>query len=103
MKRKNIVRYSTEELRKLEMMGEDKTDWQRIRDMKDEDIQYDEDSPEITEDMFTKALLPQRKKTEVRLTLDSDVLKWYINQNIAYSSLINNLLRSYMEAHRYIH
>jgi len=103
MKRKNIVRYSTEELRKLEMMGDDKTDWQRSCDMKDEDIQYDEDAPEITEYMFTKALLPQRKKTEIRLTLDSDVLKWYINQNIAYSSLINNLLRSYMEAHQYIH
>lgn len=57
MKRKKIVRYSSEELRDLEMSGADKTDWQRIRDIKDEDIQYDEDAPEITEDMFAKARL----------------------------------------------
>ena len=57
MKRKKIVRYSSEELRNLEMSGADKTDWQRIRDMKDEEIQYDEDAPEITEDMCAEARL----------------------------------------------
>ncbi len=102
MKRKKIVRYSSEELRNLELSGADKTDWQSIRDMKDEDIQYDEDSPEITEDMFAKAFLPHKKKTEIRVSLDSDVIEWYMNHNIAYTSLINNLLRSYMNAHNSI-
>ncbi len=51
MKKEKIVRYSTEELRKLEMSGGDKTDWNRVRSMKDKDIVYDEDCPEITEDM----------------------------------------------------
>lgn len=97
-----IIRYSSEELRNLEMKGVDKTDWQRIREMKDEEIQYDEDSPEITEDMFAKALMLQRKRTEIKLSVDSDVLEWYANQNIAYQFLIDNLLRSYMEAHRQI-
>ena len=51
MKKEKIVRYSSEELRDLEKSGGDKTDWTRVRSMKDEDIFYDEDSSEITEDI----------------------------------------------------
>jgi uncharacterized protein (DUF4415 family) len=36
---------------------------------------------------------------EIKLSLDSDILEWYTNQKIAYQSLINILLRSYMDAH----
>ncbi len=96
-----VSRYSTEELKKLEKSGGDKTDWQRVHHMTDEDIRYDEDSPEITEKMFSKAIAPQRKKTEVKLSLDSEMLEWYTSQKIAYQSLINTLLRSYMEAHNH--
>ena len=98
MKKEKIVRYSTEELRKMETSGGDKTDWNRIRAMKDEDIVYDEDNPEITEAMFDKAFI-SRKKTEIRILMDSDVMEWYKKQNIACQPLINALLRSYMEAH----
>lgn len=103
MTKETIVKYTTEELRKLEMNGGDKTDWQRIYNLKDEDIKYDEDSPEITTEMFSEAIAPQPKTTEIKLSLDSDMVEWYISQKIAYQSLINTLLRSYMEAHSYNH
>ncbi|MBF0205149.1 MAG: BrnA antitoxin family protein, partial [Desulfamplus sp.] len=67
--------------------------------MEDKDIIYDEDSPELTEDMFEKALIQQTAKTEIKLVLDSDLMEWYKKQNISYQNLINSLLRSYMEAH----
>ncbi len=38
----------------LETCGGDKTDWKSVRSMKDEDIVYDDHSPEITENMFGK-------------------------------------------------
>jgi len=99
MTQEKTVRYSSDELRSLETGGGDKTDWNRLRLMKDEDIVYDEDSPEITDNMFQNALISPRSKTEIRLLLDSDVIEWYKKKNIAYQPLINALLRSYMEAH----
>jgi len=101
MKTEKMVRYTTAELKRLEMNGGDKTDWQRVRLLKDDEIIRDEDSPEITEEMFSKAFAPQENKTEIKLFLDSDMLEWYANQKIAYQSLINILLRSYMEAHNH--
>jgi hypothetical protein len=54
-------RYTTEELKNLEKSGGDKTDWQRVHHMTDEDIRYDEDSPEITEKMFLRLKGKKRK------------------------------------------
>ena len=99
MTTEKIVRYSSEELRNPASDGSDKTDWNRLRSMKEEDIVYDEDSPEITENMFHNAVISRRTKTEIRIFLDSDVIEWYKKQNIACQPLINALLRSYMEAH----
>jgi uncharacterized protein (DUF4415 family) len=99
MTKEKIVRYSSEELRDLETGGGDKTDWKRVRSMKDEDIIYDDDSPEITENMFDKAFISRRTKTEIRFLLDSDLIEWYKKQNIAYQPLVNELLRYCMEAH----
>jgi len=99
MKKEIIVRYSSEEIKNLDRLGEDKTDWDRVKNMQDKDIVYDEDSPEITENMFDRAFTPAKTKIEVRLFLDSDVMEWYDKQKITYKPLINNLLRSYMEAH----
>ena len=69
-----MVRYTTEELKSLEMNGGDKTDWQRVYLLKDKEIKMDEDSPEITEEMFSKVIAPQ---TEIKLSLDSNILEWY--------------------------
>ncbi len=59
MKPETIINYTTAELKKLA----DKTDWQRVHHMSDEDIVYDEDSPEITEAMFAKGIMLQRPPT----------------------------------------
>jgi len=96
-----MVRYTTEELKSLEINGGDKSDWQRVSLLKDEEIKIDEDSPEITKEMFSEAIAPQQNKTEIKLFMDSDMLEWYSKQKIAYQSLINILLRSDMEAHNY--
>ncbi|HIE01313.1 MAG TPA: hypothetical protein EYP59_13655 [Thiotrichaceae bacterium] len=67
---KKRVRYTTTELKRLEMNGGDKTDWQRVRLLKDDDIIRDEDSPEITEEMFSKAVAPQKNKKGIKFFLD---------------------------------
>ena len=70
--------------------------------MKDEDIDFS-DSPEITPEMFAKAVVrrglqPESRKTQLTIRLDSDVLAWYKAQGRGYQTRINALLRAYMEA-----
>ncbi len=58
------------------------TDWKRVDNMKDEDIQFDEDSPRTKPEDWVKAIvhtgvkLPQRK-TQIALRLDNEVLNWF--------------------------
>jgi uncharacterized protein (DUF4415 family) len=70
--------------------------------MKDEDIDFS-DSPEITPEMFAKAVVrrglkPESRKTQLTIRLDSDVLAWYKAQGRGYQTRINALLRAFMEA-----
>ncbi len=79
------------------------TDWKRLDAMTDEDIDLS-DCPEITPEMFAKAvvrdgLASSKKKTQVTLRIDNDVLEWFKSQGKGYQTKINSLLRAYMEAH----
>ena len=79
------------------------TDWKRIDAMKDEDIDLS-DIPEVTPEMFARAVLrrnfkPIPRKKQLTLRVDSDVVDWYKKQGSGYQTRINSLLRAYMEEH----
>ncbi|NJN98021.1 MAG: BrnA antitoxin family protein [Anaerolineales bacterium] len=81
------------------------TDWERIDAMTDEEIDFS-DSPEITPEMFAKAVVrrglqSRSKKVQLTLRVDSDVVSWFKEQGQGYQSRINALLRAYMEAHQH--
>ena len=73
--------------------------------MTDKDIDLS-DSPELTPDMFARAVvrrdLKAAKPRKVQLTVrvDSDVLAWYRSRGRGYQTQINALLRAYMEAYK---
>jgi uncharacterized protein (DUF4415 family) len=82
----------------------DETDWKRINAMKDEDIDFSE-TPEVTPEMFARGIVrrglkPVRRKDQLTLRVDSDVVAWYKKQGSGYQTRINALLRAYMEAHQ---
>jgi len=71
--------------------------------MKDEDIDFS-DIPEITPEMFARAVLrrnfkPIPRKKQLTLRVDSDVVDWYKKQGRGYQTRINSLLRAYMKEH----
>jgi uncharacterized protein (DUF4415 family) len=77
-----------------------KTDWKRVDAMRDEDIDYS-DNPEWTPEMFAKAVKhigfkPIPPKRQITLRLDADVLEWFRAQGAGYQTMINALLRAYM-------
>ena len=80
------------------------TDWKRVDAMKDEDIDFS-DIPEITPEMFARAVLrrnfkPIPRKKQLTLRVDSDVVDWYKKQGPGYQTRINSLLRAYMKEHQ---
>jgi uncharacterized protein (DUF4415 family) len=98
MPRSRIVRRTSDQLKEMRRRGESRTDWKRIRNMRDKDIVIDQDAPEITEEMLRKAVIVRRRKGSLTLRVDQDVLDWLRSQGRGYQTRINALLRAYMEA-----
>lgn len=85
-------------------MNRSETDWERIRNMRSEDIDLS-DLPEVTPEMFAKAVIrknfqPIPPKQQITLRIDDDVINFFRDQGRGYQTKINQLLRAYMEAHK---
>jgi uncharacterized protein (DUF4415 family) len=77
------------------------TDWKRVGVLKDDKIDFS-DTPELTPEMFARAVVrrglkPVVRKEQLTIRIDSDVLEWYREQGPGYQTRINALLRAYME------
>ncbi len=98
MKRENIVRYDPKK-------HKDRTDWDRVRRLTDEDIAKaiasDPDAaPLLTKEWFKHAqVMPPLTKKGVFLRLDQDILDWFKRQGPRYQTRMNGVLRAYMLAH----
>ena len=80
-----------------------RTDWAHIDALQDKDIDLS-DIPEITPEMFARAVVRRGVKVPPRkslltLRVDSDVLEWFKARGRGYQTQINALLRAYMDAH----
>jgi uncharacterized protein (DUF4415 family) len=80
------------------MKKQSKTDWARLKAMRDKDIDTSE-IPELTDDFFRKAVLWPGTKKQITLRLDPDVIEFFKKQGRGYQSTINAVLRKYVEAH----
>lgn len=75
-----------------------RTDWVRIRQMTDADLDYS-DSPAEDEAFWAEAewWMPV-SKTRLSLRLDSDVVDWFKAQGPGYQGRINAVLRAYVRS-----
>ena len=90
-------------MRKSSSSKKSETDLKRLDAMKDEDIDFS-DNPEVPPEMFARGIVrrglkPVRRKDQLTLRVDSDVVAWYKKQGVGYQTRINALLRAYMEEH----
>ncbi len=70
---------------------------QEIDNIPDESIDTS-DIPELDDNFWEKAeLLEPIAKQAISLRVDSDVLEWFKKQGKGYQSLMNSVLRSYVE------
>jgi uncharacterized protein (DUF4415 family) len=64
--------------------------------MKDKDIDLS-DSPELDSEFFKEAVLWPGPKRQITLRLDPDVLAFFQKHGKGYQTMINSVLRKYME------
>ncbi len=73
---------------------------QRLEELKaiaDSDIDTS-DIPELDKNFWNNAkMIAPKTKQAISLRLDSDVLDWFKNQGKGYQSLMNSVLKSYVE------
>jgi uncharacterized protein (DUF4415 family) len=71
---------------------------ERIKEIQNFPIAYDDDSPKLTEEQ--RARLTPRYwrpvKIAVSLKLDADILNWFKSQGKGYQTRINEILREVM-------
>jgi uncharacterized protein (DUF4415 family) len=75
-----------------------KTDFTRLRAMRDEDIN-DSDIPRLGKSFWktAKLTMPEPKK-RLTIRVDHDVVAWLKKKGSGYQTRINAILRSYMNA-----
>jgi uncharacterized protein (DUF4415 family) len=80
-----------------------RTNFRRLRSMKDEDILLTPEHPEasvkhIMRGVVRNGLKAVPPKTSVSLRVDADVLEWFKAQGAGYQTRINAVLRAYRDA-----
>ena len=80
-----------------------KTDWRRIKAMKEKDIGLTADHPaaevkHIVRGVARRGLQPIPPKASISLRVDADVLEWFKAQGAGYQTRMNAVLRAFKEA-----
>lgn len=80
-----------------------KTDWARVRAMKDKDIKRSSEHPEahvkhIVRGIARQGLKPASGKTSISLRVDAEVLEWFKAEGPGYQTRINAVLKAFKDA-----
>jgi uncharacterized protein (DUF4415 family) len=79
-----------------------RTNWVRVRSIKERDITLNAEHPEastkhIVRGIVRRGLKPIPPKAVISLRVDADVLDWFKAQGPGYQTRINALLRAYKD------
>jgi len=82
-----------------------RTNYRRLRTMKDADILLAPEHPEASVEHIVRGIVRNGLKTvprkaSISLRIDADVLDWFKEQGAGYQTRINAVLRAYREAAR---
>lgn len=77
-----------------------RTNWKRVDEMSDEKIDYT-DNPELDDHFWKNAkLVVPKKKERLSMRIDSEVLAWFKERGKGYQTMINSVLKSYVDAQK---
>lgn len=102
-KQERIVRYTAEELAEKRRRGESLSDWERVRNLTEEELEASidfEEEGEIIWDTEYEGFPPVAVKRQITLRLDPEIIDFFRGQGPGYQTRMNQVLRSYVEAQR---
>jgi uncharacterized protein (DUF4415 family) len=101
LKKSGTVRYTAKQIKAKIARDEDRTNWEKIDAVTgaklEESIRGDVDEPQDEPD-WTKAVvgIPARKD-HINIRVDHDVLQWFRSNGKGYQTLMNNVLRAFVQ------
>ena len=90
-------------MKKSSSLRTSRTDWRRVKAMKDRDIKITPEHPEldvnhIARVIVRKGLKPVEAKRSISLRVDAEVLAWFQAQGPGYQTRINAVLKAFKDA-----
>jgi uncharacterized protein (DUF4415 family) len=103
-KRNDTAHYSTEQIKAKIAKGEDRTDWRRANALTgkklEASIRADADDVHQEPDWTQAVMGIPAPKDHINIRLDHDVLEWFKANGKGYQTLINNVLRAFVQSRR---
>ena len=87
-------------MKRVNTMSLSKKDLDKIRNIPDSEIDYS-DIPELDDKFWKNArVIMPAKKRKISVRVDNDIIKWFKAKGKGYQSMMNAVLRSYVETHK---
>lgn len=103
-KKNNTVRYTAKQIKAKVSRGEDRTNWPKVsgtsRAKLEASIRADADDVRGEPD-WTKAIMGvPPPKDHINIRVDHDVLEWFRSTGRGYQTLMNTVLRAFVQSRR---
>ena len=102
-KEERIVRYTAAEIDDMIARGEDKTDWNYVRSLTDEELEASidfEDEGVFDYSVAYPGLPSFEPKQQLTVRFDRDIVDWFKAQGSGYQTKMNAVLRQFMLTHQ---
>jgi uncharacterized protein (DUF4415 family) len=104
VKKRDIVRFTADELEAKRRRGESRTDWTKVDSITEDELEASiaadpDDAHEEPDWREAVKGLPPRKE-HINIRIDADVLDWFRETGKGYQTRINNVLRAFVESRR---
>lgn len=104
VRKSGITRFTAKEIKAKLARGEDRTDWEKVNAATDAAIEASiaADPDETQEELdWTQAVMgiPAHKE-HINIRIDHDVLEWFRAQGKGYQTMMNNVLRAFVQTRR---
>jgi predicted DNA binding CopG/RHH family protein len=100
-KKSDTVRYTARQIKNKIARGEDRTNWAKVNAMTgakvEASIRADVDDVQGESDWTRSVMGVPSPKDHINIRIDHDVLEWFKKNGRGYQTLMNNVLRAFVQ------
>ncbi len=103
-KKSGTVRYTAKQIKTKIARGEDRTNWAKVNALGgaklEASIRADADDVQGEPDWTQSVMGVPSPKDHINIRIDHDVLEWFKKNGRGYQTLMNNVLRAFVQTRR---